>query len=161
MTVALLMALMALPAVAKGPHAKATGTVEWTAQGGNLSGLTTSFAVHDMGYGQVDKGFWTLDNNGLGTYTVDVICVNVIGDQAWFGGYVTEGTGMYTGRVGAVQLNWVHDVATSGAGFDLLGGAGADAYDGIDKTCDEVEAATWTGKGLVDSGNLKTHSLGG
>lgn len=161
MTIALLMAFMALPAVAKGPHAKATGTVEWTARGGALSGLVTSFSVHDEAPGMNgDRGFWTLSNNDEGSYTADIVCVNVDGDQAWFAGYVTEGDGIYWDRPGAVQLFWVNDVATPGSGGDLLGGAGPDALGNIDETCARVEAGNWTGSGVVDSGNLKTHPVG-
>lgn len=160
MTVALLMALMALPAVAKGPHAKATGTVEWTARGGALPGLVTSFSVHDEAPGMNgDRGFWTLSNNDVGSYTVDVVCVNVDGNEAWFAGIVTDGDGIYEDRPGAVQLFWVKDGATPGSGGDLLGGAGPDRLGDINQTCARVEAGNWTGSGAVDSGNLKTHPV--
>jgi len=161
MTVALLTALMALPAVAKGPHAKANGTIEWTARGGALPGLVTSFSVHDEAPGMnSDRGFWTLSNNNVGSYTVDIVCVNVDGDQAWFAGVVTEGDGIYADRPGAVQLFWVKDAATPGSGGDLLGGAGPDRFGSVEDTCAKVEAGSWTGTGAVDSGNLKTHPLG-
>lgn len=158
MAMGLLMGLVALPAVAGGPHDKATGTVEWTARGGALPGLTTSFSVHDLHEGGMDdRGFWTL-SRAEGSYTAEIVCVNVVGDEAWFAGIVTESDGIYETRVDAVQLFWVHDVATPGSGGDLIGGAGPDRFGSIANACSKVEAMGWRGTGAVDAGNLKTHT---
>jgi hypothetical protein len=165
MTVALLIALMALPAVAKGPHAKATGTVEWTARGGTAPGFVTSFSVHDVDEGGMgDRGFWTLSRPGYvdGYYTVDVSCVNVEGDEAWFAGVVTEVSGDFDdGRFEKPVEFWVQDLATSGSGGDLIGGSGPNRYSTLAKACLDVEkgkAGAWTGTGEVTGGNLKTHA---
>lgn len=173
---ALLMGLMALPAVAGGPHGKATGTVEWTARthldpGLWQYGFVASFSVHDEAPGMNgDRGFWTL-TRAEGSYTIDIDCVNVDGNEAWFAGTVTEGYGMWDQRPGEVQLVWVkdldtpgrnEDVAAPGSGGDLLGVTRPPLFDGdLVAACEAVDNGSWTGTGVVSGGNLKVHSPGG
>ncbi len=163
MTLAVLMGLTALSAIAGGPHDKATGTVTWTARSGQLPGLISSFNAHDVGPGMdLDKGSLTtfrpadtVDPFAGGSLTMDLRCVNVDDNQAWFAGVVTSAGGGYSGTVGNVFLYWVKDMATSGSGGDLIGGR---SYPNLGSACTVVDAGGWTGSGVVTSGNLKTHT---
>jgi hypothetical protein len=167
MTLALLMGLMALPAVAGGPHDKATGTVTWTARTHlspekQIPGIETSFNAHDVGPGMDDKGTLTTyrpadTNYGFtgGSLTMDLKCVNVDDNQAWFAGVVSHADGEYSGSVGDYLVYHVLDVATSGSGGDEIGG---NAYSSLATACVVAEAGSFIGKGVVMSGNLRTHT---
>jgi hypothetical protein len=90
-----------------------------------------------------------------GSLTMDLYCVNVVGNEAWFAGVVSSADGGWSGLVGDVLFYWVQDNATSGSGGDLIGGIG---YADLSTACAEVDSSTpWTGSGIVTSGNLMTH----
>ncbi len=51
-------------------------------------------------------------------------------------------------------LYWAEDNATSGSGGDLIGGR---KYNSLSEACYVVDAAGWSGSGVVTGGNLMTH----
>lgn len=165
MTLAVLMGLTALSAIAGGPHDKATGTVTWTARthlppAQQLPGLITSFNAHDLGPGMDDKGSLTTfrpTDAGFseGNFTMDLKCVRVVDNVAWFAGEVTSADGGYSDRVGDFTAWRVEDNTTPGSGGDLIGGTGPKAD--LVEVCDIVAAGSFGGTGVVTSGNLKTH----
>lgn len=141
-------------------HNKATGTVEWTARRGALPGIVTSFNAHDIHpeNSQEDKGtIETYRPTGPGfeegTIVINLACVRVTENDAWFAGTATEATGGYSGNVGNVYLYWVRDNGTPGSeGPDLIGG---NPYADLGQAC--AKMGTWTGSGEVDDGNLVVH----
>lgn len=159
------LTLVAMPTLAKsdktnGPANKATGTVGWAARNGGLPGLITSFNAHDLGDGMVDKGNLTTyrptdPTFNEGTITIDIKCVNVKGNEAWFAGEAVEGTGGYAGNIGDAYLYWVEDVSTPGSEGDRIGGM---PYSSLGAACSAATAATWHGSGAVDNGNLVVHN---
>jgi hypothetical protein len=165
MTLALLMGLTALPAVAGGPNDKATGTVTWTARthlppAKWLPGIETSFNAHDVGPGMFDKGTLTTYRPAApdfieGTFTLDVKCVSVVDNEAWSAGVATAADGGYLPSLHGFFVYHVEDNATSGSGGDIIGGR---SYGSLATVCGIVDAGSFIGQGVVTSGNLKTHT---
>lgn len=162
--------LSVVPALAKKPantpnngksHEKATGEVTWTARSGALPGIVTSFNAHDIypDNSQLDKGTietYRPTDPGFdeGTIVIDVACVRVEGDEAWFAGTATSATGGYSGNVGHHYIYWVHDKGTPGNLVpDLIGG---NSYPTLKQACSKL--GSWTGSGEVTDGNLVVHS---
>jgi hypothetical protein len=141
---------------------KATGTVTWTARSGALPGLVTEFDAHDLYFDSLaDKGtihtYRPSDDSGFeeGTVTIDLFCVNIATDEAWFAGTVVSASGGYSNTIGDAYLYWVKDVATPGSEGDLIGGM--PYYSDLNGACEDVESHDWTGTGAVTDGNLVVH----
>lgn len=150
-----------------GRHAKATGSVVWTARTNlpvnqQIPGLVSVFDAHDLGVGMVDRGTHTLARPaddyygfGGGSITIDISCVHVDGDEAWFAGEAVEATGDYSANLGDIYLYWVKDGSTSGAESDKIGGR---SYSTLSQACNVVDGTPWRGTGDVTSGNLRVHN---
>lgn len=160
-SVAALIAVFAVPALASGPHDKATGDVTWTAAGGAIPGVVSQFDVHDDPSGAVstygDRGtYWQFRPTGPGftegTLTIDVNCVRIDGDTARFAGTAVEKTGGYT-AFGDIFAFQVVDNGTPGtAGPDQIGGT---AFATLAAACNAVEGTTGIPLGgVVTDGNL-------
>jgi len=146
-------------------HNKTTGTVTWTARthlppNQQLPGIVSIFDVHDEAPGaESDRGTHEITRPADssfpgGSLSLDVECVSIGGNQAWFAGTVSWATGGYSGLEGDAFLYWVKDEATPGSAGDKIGGRG---YNNINAACGAVEAHSWTGTGVVTDGNLVVH----
>jgi hypothetical protein len=133
MVIALAMSTMA-GAMAKGPHDKATGDITWVSALGAT--IHTTFDAHDGAPGsQPDRGSVT-QTSAAGVTTVDLDCVIVDGDEAFFSG---------TNQSGAPVIFYADAYGTFGS-WTNPGTA--------TQTCND----RWVGRGTVIDGNLKIHS---
>lgn len=146
---------------------KQRGGVTWTARthlppAEQLPGLISTFAVHEGWGDKEDWGIYSIDRPADGSFdggslTMDVTCVNIIEDEAWFAGTVSSATGGYEGTEGNAYLYWVNDLGTPGSDGDLIGGRG---YATINQACGVVDSMGWQGTGVVTDGNLVVHLTG-
>lgn len=116
----------------------AYGDVTWSAQNGTVPGYVTQFAVD-----KDTSGFLTHyapDEAGILTLSID--CVVTDANEAWVGGTVATGTGVYADLVDDSTLFWFKDDDTGG---DRMGSWSA-------KSC--ADAGVWTGSGIVTDGDL-------
>jgi hypothetical protein len=104
-----------------------------------VQGLRTVFTVYPDNTGTVSH--YHPDGD---MYTVNVTCVSIDGNEAWFGGTVTTATGIYSTRT--TGLFWVEDNGPDGGDpYDRIGSPGATA------SCSNIG---WTGGGVVTAGDL-------
>ena len=152
--VALFVLAVPLAASAGGnSHAKATGEVYWEGGKDFQFDLHTQFSAHDDAPGAYgDRGMIYRENLTSGNWrVVNVSCVDIVGDQAFFGGEITASS--VASEVGMGQAAWVKDVSTPGSGGDMIG---LNKYANEAAACAAV-AGHWDGHGRVTGGNLKVH----
>lgn len=141
---AALVIAFAAPAFA-GSDAKATGSVTWTSAGG-LEGIYTEFALHDRDGDDVrgSSVYMTIPQDGWTEWrTIRVDCVEISGDVARWGGYITATNGS---KLDAPIVGWVMDGGTPGANGDLIGTFANPPYG--------ICGHSFTGGGTVTAGNL-------
>ena len=145
LAIALVLSMMATALANGGPHDRATGEVTWEIPGGPLAGDTvyTKFNAHDGAPGSKgtteDRGTVTTTHKGV-TRTVDLDCVQIEENEAWFSGVDNNG---------APVVFYVQDNATPGADGDLF-----NQWTNSEYTCTDG----WSVGGEVLDGNLKVHS---
>ena len=134
MVVALAMSALA-PAMAKGgPHDRATGDITWESARGAT--IETTFNAHDGAPGsQPNRGSVT-QTSGAGTTTVDLDCVIVDSDKAFFSG---------ENQSGAPVIFYADADGTFGSWTNP-------------NTPNQDCTDRWVGRGTVVDGNLKIHS---
>ena len=147
---ATLLVMFAAPAGAVGPWSSAAGAVEWTARANTsnpITGIESAFDVYESPRG--DGGYYASEREGLGSFLLDVACVEVDGNEAWFAGTVIWETGDYV-ELGDVYSYWVQDNGTPGTtGPDKIGGIG---YGAESAACEQL--GDFTGSGVVTAGDL-------
>lgn len=135
----------ATPGEGGASHSKATGEVSW------MAGIERSaeFDAHEEAPGNPgDRGtFRHSDANG--TFTVDVTCVSISGEEARFGGPIVEASGQYAGQ--AARVTYVKDGGTPGSEGDKLGGLFKESEA---TACEAVEDGFTRGFPIT-SGNLQ------
>jgi len=152
--VALLMAI-AIPAAAKGPADKATGSGYW--ETGSEVQYYAEFNAHQGLNGRPAKGYLLQERvDGTGGFTVDVTDV-VVGERAGkkfacFGG-LTEAWGVLSFGQGLFRWTIVVDGGEPGVGVDGIKGNFLAPGSELPGPCRRGQAARWD----LTGGNIQVH----
>ena len=143
-----------------GPHDRATGTIEFDIGADRQRAAT--FDAHEGKDGREAKGSFAwldwVDGEYIIGIEVDVQCVSVDGDEAWFAGPVTyTRSGVHTSWPGRWMGVYVKDAGDPGTeGPDQLV---------VANLADEAAACDWVTSNpsvsndyVMNGGNLKVHS---
>ena len=145
---------------AKGPANRATGFVEFDI--GQDRQRAAEFDAHaEQAHREAKGSFtyldWIVDEYVMGI-EVDVQCVNVVDNEAWFAGPVVDTRpGFHTSWPGTWMAVYVEDAGDPGAYGDDLGWS---------QFADEASACAWVAAGevpaspdvlTVNGGNIKVH----
>lgn len=99
-------------------HSKATGEVTWVA------GIerSASFNAHEDAPGTPSDRGDLYQESEDGSFTVEVSCVDIEGNEATFAGEVVDASGQFENRVGQYRVTTVYDGGTPGRTGDKYGG---------------------------------------
>jgi hypothetical protein len=144
LAIAAMLALLAVPAFASS-HAKANGSVTWESAGGQE--LYTEFSLHDRDGDDVRGSFVNMGLANGDWREIRVECVTVVGNAAYWGGYITHVN--YEPVTEVPIIGVVYDNATPGSGGDTIG-----AWANSGKNLCNPSNWNWNGGGTVIEGNL-------
>lgn len=150
----LTLATMAGPALAGGPVDRTDGGVGWEGPRGMRH---AGFNARATGSDSEARGQLEISERDGSSLHVDVRCLKVDGDTAWFGGEITKATGAFDPtdtREGQGLMTQVFDGGTPGRNGDQIGNRGAtDA----NAACTMVESMTPATPNEVEKGDLRVH----